>query len=183
MLTTGEIAKLFQITSQTVINWLEEGRMPFDRVGPGPRRVTEMALLHYIQQTKISPDSLDPELYAKILKAVGMNRDSAGVPGVAVLDRSAHVVSWNEGMTRLFGQMPREMLGRPIDNLPTQIEGRNGGIEYQLNSGWQGNSLRLRARCKNRVGQEIRCVVDVSRIYAGEGGERFGHVLVFAPER
>ena len=158
MMTTGEIAKLFQITSQTVINWLEEGRMPFDRVGRGPRRVTEAALLNYIQQTGLSADSFEPELYAKI-------------------------VAWNEGMVKLFGMLPYEMVGRPIDSLPTQVDGANTGMEYQISSAWQGNMLKLRARCKNRGGQqEIPCTISVSRVYAGDGAERAGYVLVYAAD-
>ena len=182
MLTTGEIAKLFQITSQTVINWLEEGRMPFDRVGRGPRRVTEVALLNYIQQTGLSPDVFNPELYAKLLKAAGVSRETAGIPAVAVLDKEAKIVAWNEAMTRLFGMMPHEMVGHPIDKLPTQVEGANTGIEFQIASAWQGNMLKLRARCKNRGGQEIACTVSVSRIYSGDGAERAGYVLVYSPD-
>ena len=184
MMTTGEIAKLFQITSQTVINWLEEGRMPFDRVGRGPRRVTEAALLNYIQQTGLSADSFEPELYAKLLKSVGITRDvKQRVPAVAVLDKHAKIVSWNEGMVKLFGMLSYEMVGRPIDSLPTQIDGANTGVEFQISSAWQGNMLKLRARCKNRGGQqEIPCTISVSRIYAGDGADRAGYVLVYGAE-
>ena len=36
MLTTGDVAKLFNVSAQTVINWLEQGRLPFERIGNGP---------------------------------------------------------------------------------------------------------------------------------------------------
>ena len=45
MLTTGEVAKLFHVSAQTVINWLDQGRMPYERIGRGPRRLTEEAVM------------------------------------------------------------------------------------------------------------------------------------------
>ena len=145
--------------------------------------MTEAALLNYIQQTGLSADSFEPELYAKLLKAVGLTRESKRVPAVVVLDKHAKIVAWNEGMVKLFGMLPYEMVGRPIDSLPTQVDGANTGMEYQISSAWQGNMLKLRARCKNRGGQqEIPCTISVSRVYAGDGAERAGYVLVYAAD-
>ena len=70
MLTTGEVAKLFQVSAQTVINWLDQGRMPFERIGRGPRRLTESNVLNYIKEIGISlfgPNLLLVEISALLL--------------------------------------------------------------------------------------------------------------------
>lgn len=71
MLTTGDVAKLFDVSAQTVINWLEQGRLPCERIGKGPRRLSEQVVLRYIKEVGISPESLEPNIYGEILRRTG----------------------------------------------------------------------------------------------------------------
>ena len=99
MLTTGEVAKLFHVSAQTVINWLDQGRLPYERIGKGPRRLTEQAVLSYIHDIGISTEALDGEIYEGLLKksasevafdpmyGSGQNILPALIPGINVIHR------------------------------------------------------------------------------------------------
>lgn len=65
-LTTGDIANLFQVSSQTVINWIETGKMKYDRIGKGPRKVSQDEVLKFIKEENYSIDSLDKYLYENL---------------------------------------------------------------------------------------------------------------------
>lgn len=181
-MTTGELADLFLVTSQTVINWLEEGRIPFERIGRGPRRIPELEVLRYIEQSGLSPDTLHTASYATLIKSVGTQPGERNYPAVAVLDHDAKIISWNEGASLLFGFLPREMLGRPIDRLMTQVEGKSGGMEYQLRSSWPGNVLFLRTKERDRSGNDLRCQVTISRFFSGAEAKKAGYILLFSQE-
>lgn len=116
MLTTGDVAKLFNVSAQTVINWLEQGRLPFERIGNGPRRLTESNVLKYIHDIRISPEALDSGIYQGILHAVNGSRRQAEGPKVWVLSREGVVLGASEASMPLVG------LSEPADvtNLPYQ---------------------------------------------------------------
>ena len=179
MLTTGEVAKLFQVSAQTVINWLEEGRMPFERIGKGPRRLTEAAVLDYVARIGLSPQTLDQELYEGLLRQAGREVGTT-LPAVAVLDREARVIAWNDGAVSMFGYSAREMVNEPIDKLWTQVEGKNAGLEYAIRAPWQGSLLEIKARHRDQAGKTLRSEIVVSRLL-GKGGDRAGFVLLFGP--
>ena len=52
-LKTGDIARALNCSSQTVINWLNEGRIPFARVGTGPRLVLERDFCDYLEKMNL----------------------------------------------------------------------------------------------------------------------------------
>jgi excisionase family DNA binding protein len=105
MLTTGDLATLFHVSSQTVINWLDQGRVPFERIGAGPRRIREVDALRYLKQTQISPDTLEPSMYQEILRA--SNQDSSVAhtgPFVLIINREGKVVGGTEAAMSMFGK-------------------------------------------------------------------------------
>lgn len=103
MLTTGDVAKLFNVSAQTVINWLEQGRLPFERIGNGPRRLTEPNVLRYIQEVRISPEALDPTIYQGILHAVNGNRRQLEGPQIWVVGKDGQVLVASEASLKALG--------------------------------------------------------------------------------
>lgn len=59
---THDIARLCNVTPPTVINWIEEGKMPFFTTGGGHRRVWDTDLLAFIRRHNMP---VPPELAAR----------------------------------------------------------------------------------------------------------------------
>lgn len=111
MLTTGDLAKLFHVSSQTVINWLDQGRVPFERIGSGPRRIREVDALRYLRQMQISPDTLEQGMYQEILRASSQDASVPQTgPFVLVINREGKIISGTEGAMGLFGRTQFEMM-------------------------------------------------------------------------
>jgi excisionase family DNA binding protein len=130
MLTTGEIAKLLHVSSQTVINWLDDGRIPFERIGRGPRRVSEINILRYIEEQGISPEVLNQTIYNKILRKQPSNH-MVQEPWL-ILDEAGIVVAWNPAIARLSGYRPEEAVGMQISSLLEQQDGSDFPAEGQM---------------------------------------------------
>lgn len=64
--TTGQVAKLFNVSAQTVINWLMQNRMQFDRIGKGPRIIQASELRRYVHEINISEQALDPDMLERL---------------------------------------------------------------------------------------------------------------------
>ena len=111
MLTTGDLAKLFHVSSQTVINWLDQGRVPFERIGSGPRRIREVDALRYLRQMQISPETLDSGMYQEILRASSSDMSLVHQgPFLLLISREGKVVSGTEGAIALFGRTQYELM-------------------------------------------------------------------------
>jgi len=110
MLTTGDLAKLFQVSSQTVINWLDQGRLPFERIGSGPRRIREVDALRYLRQTQVSPETLEASMYQEILRAASQEVAIAHQgPFLLVINREGKVITGTEGAMAMFGRTQFEL--------------------------------------------------------------------------
>jgi len=111
MLTTGDLAKLFHVSSQTVINWLDQGRVPFERIGSGPRRIREVDALRYLKQMKISTETLDAGMYQDILRVANLDvQISHQGPYLLLINRDGRVVGGSEGGLALFGRSQVELM-------------------------------------------------------------------------
>ncbi len=164
MLTTGEVAKLFHVSAQTVINWLDQGRMPYERIGRGPRRLTEEAVMRYVEEIGISPEALDEEIYARATKAAAAYRNATG-PAVVVTDAELKVIAWNEASRTLFGHTQVEMLGKPLSKIVTKIHGSDSPLDSLVRSPWQDKSLQIEATQDTRYGKSINGILTFSRFY------------------
>jgi len=164
MLTTGEVAKLFHVSAQTVINWLDQGRMPYERIGRGPRRLTEEAVMRYVEEIGISPEALDEEIYARATKAAAAYRNSTG-PAVVVTDAELKVIAWNEAARTLYGHSQVEMLGKPLSKIVSKINGSDSSLETLVRAPWQDKSLQLEANQETRYGKTLAGVLTFSRFY------------------
>lgn len=124
MLTTGDVAKLFNVSAQTVINWLEQGRLPFERIGNGPRRLTEPNVLRYIQEIRISPEALDATIYQSILHMVNGSRRQLEGPRVWVVARDGQILSTTDAALKVVGLSDTsEAVGVPYSRLLLLTEG------------------------------------------------------------
>ncbi len=174
MLTTGEVAKLFHVSAQTVINWLDQGRMPFERIGRGPRRLTEESVMRYVEEIGISPEALDEEIYARATKAAAAYRNSTG-PAVVVTDIDLKIVAWNDAARNLYGHTQVEMLGKPIAKFVTKLSNNESSIENLMRSPWQDKSLVVEAMQDTRFGKSIFGSITISRYFMD--GQLAGYVL------
>ncbi|HSQ42235.1 MAG TPA: helix-turn-helix domain-containing protein [Fibrobacteraceae bacterium] len=111
MLTTGDLAKLFHVSSQTVINWLDQGRIPFERIGSGPRRIRESDVLGYLKQMQISPDTLDPSMYQETLRVSNQDDpENASGPILLLINREGRVVGGSVNALAMFGRTQIELM-------------------------------------------------------------------------
>ena len=111
MLTTGDLAKLFHVSSQTVINWLDQGRVPFERIGTGPRRIREVDALRYLRQMQISPETLEQSMYQEILRASSQDMSISHMgPFLLLLGMEGKVVGGTESAFALFGCTQVELM-------------------------------------------------------------------------
>ena len=164
MLTTGEVAKLFHVSAQTVINWLDQGRMPYERIGRGPRRLTEEAVMRYVEEIGISPEALDEEIYARATKAAAAYRNATG-PAVIVTDPDLKVIAWNEASRTLYGHTQVEMLGKPLAKIVAKVNGSEASVDSLMKAPWQDKSLLIEAQQETRYGKPLTGVMTVSRFY------------------
>ncbi len=164
MLTTGEVAKLFHVSAQTVINWLDQGRMPYERIGRGPRRLTEEAVMRYVEEIGISPEALDEEIYARAARALAQNRNLGG-PAVTVLDPELRVIGWNEAARQLYGHTQAEMVGKPLNKLISKVTGNEASLESLVKAPWQDKCLQFEASQEVRFGKSINAILTISRFY------------------
>ncbi len=164
MLTTGEVAKLFHVSAQTVINWLDQGRMPYERIGRGPRRLTEEAVMRYVEEIGISPEALDEEIYARAARALVQGRLGGG-PAVIVTDSELRIIGWNESARQLYGHTQVEMLGRPLGKMVSKVGGNDAPLETLVKAPWQDKSLQLEVQQEARYGKNLQTILTVSRFY------------------
>lgn len=164
MLTTGEVAKLFHVSAQTVINWLDQGRMPYERIGRGPRRLTEESVMKYVEEIGISPEALDEEIYARASKAAAAYRNAGG-PAVIVTDTNLRIISWNESARNLYGHTQVEMLGKPVTKITTRLAHGDQSLEVVARAPWQDKSLQMEAVQDTRFAKPVTVILSISRFY------------------
>jgi excisionase family DNA binding protein/PAS domain S-box-containing protein len=176
MLTTGEVAKLFQVSAQTVINWLDQGRMPFERIGRGPRRLTEETVLKYIREIGISPSALDQTIFTKTMKKIVSGNDGDD-DSVAVINANMMVIGWNEGARLLTGLEAIDVLGKPVPNLIQKVKEANNDIDLILKNEWSSPSLDLEVSHTSKNGKSVNLSMTASRFYSR--GDVAGYTLVY----
>jgi len=121
VLTTGEASRLLGVTSQTVINWMESGRLPFLRVVRGRRKVRCSDLRALIESAGIPAHRLDPELWSRVVES---SREAKPDPHpLMVLDAAWQVVFWSPSAVERFGWNSSEVEGKPVSLLPARVPG------------------------------------------------------------
>lgn len=120
MLTTGEAAQLLGVTAQTVINWVESGRISAVRVGRGRRSILESSLRLLIEQNRIPAESNAPELWERVR---GTETPESTAPAAFASDTADRIVLWNPAIERLLGWTAAERMGAPLTVVKAHVPG------------------------------------------------------------
>ena len=65
-MTTGDIAILLSVSSQTVINWMESGQIKFTRINKGVRRAQIQEVYKFILDNGVHEDDLDKFMFTRM---------------------------------------------------------------------------------------------------------------------
>jgi excisionase family DNA binding protein len=176
MLTTGEVARLFHVSAQTVINWLDQGRISFERIGRGPRRLTEQKVLEYIKETGISPEALEQTIYRRLIVSRNVNEPTIS-KAVVVCYKTGAVLMMNKDAHSLFqnvGYIPGE---DSVDKLNLQIstgQALSDIIKLPLRENFKSYVANRKSHGHESLSLTISAFFNIS-------GEEEGKVLVLRP--
>lgn len=162
MLTTGEVAKLFHVSAQTVINWLDQGRIPFERIGKGPRRVTEINLLKYIQDIGISTEALNQPIYSKIKQKTVDNGALLG-EAILIVNSESRIISCSEAMSIIVERSNSELVG--IDANLLILTENLMDLRLTLEKSTSDHPMDIKLKVKTASGVEKTLDAVVSRFY------------------
>jgi PAS domain S-box-containing protein len=138
--------------------------MPYERIGRGPRRLTEEAVMRYVEEIGISPEALDEEIYARTARAIAHNRNLSG-PAVVIIDPDLRIIGWNEAARQMYGHTQVEMLGKPLGKMVSKLVGTEATLESLVKAPWQDKSLQLEVQQEARHGKTLHALLTVSRFY------------------
>jgi excisionase family DNA binding protein len=121
VLTTGEMGKLIGVSPITIINWMEGGKLPFERIGPrGRRKISEREAMAFVRQQGLAPERLDQEIWGRILDDPGTHQD---VPGLFFTARDFQCVHWNSQAQALLGWNPIDVMGTRLEKVKARVPG------------------------------------------------------------
>lgn len=181
MLSTTFISVLLKVTPQTVINWLEQGQLPFHRVGRGPRKVDETDLIQFLEDKNIPLFSLDQDLLKKVYGEIdSQKKNKPEVPALVMVNREGIVISWNEGALKLFGIHPAEVLLRPLSVVPGRVDSSGKSLEHCVLTSWHAPFAEAQVTHIINKHKTIKTHLVISRFY-GKTTSAGGFVLSFSP--
>lgn len=178
MLTTGESARLLGVSAQTVVNWMEAGKLPFVRVGRGRRKVHSSDLRVLIDACGIPSHRLDSALWSRI---AGDDRTQTGLDQpLAVVDSRGVVVFWSPAAVERFGWTSSEVENSTVSMIPARVPGLPVDLaELAIQSG--GDTFRaLLLELQSKAGLWISVELVVSWIHDARG-QPIGAVLLLQP--
>jgi PAS domain S-box-containing protein/excisionase family DNA binding protein len=168
MLTTGDTAKLLGVTSQTIINWMESGRLPFVRVGKGRRKILPRQIRAFVESQGIPVSGLDSALWGKVQEEADAVRESPDSPQL-VLDAAGNVVYWSQAARELFGWTTGEVLGHPLSKIPARVPGLPVDLLDLAAPSGNETFRTLLLELQSREGKWLPTEVTVSWIYDSRG--------------
>jgi excisionase family DNA binding protein/PAS domain S-box-containing protein len=168
MLTTGETAKLLGVTSQTIINWMESGRLPFVRVGKGRRKILPRQIRAFVETQKVPVSSLDPALWARVQEEADAVRESGASP-LLVLDAGGAVLYWSQAARELFGWTTGEVVGQPLSMIPARVPGLPVDLLDLAAPSGSETFRTLLLELQTREGRWLPTEVTVSWVYDSRG--------------
>jgi excisionase family DNA binding protein len=121
MLTTGEMGKLIGVSPITIINWMEAGKLPFERIGPrGRRKICARDVMAFVKGQGLAPERLDQEIWGRILVDPETSQDT---PGLFFTARDFRCVHWNSQAQALLGWNPSDVLGTRLEKVKARVPG------------------------------------------------------------
>lgn len=121
MFTTGEASRILGVTAQTVINWIESGKLPAVRVGRGRRRIAVSSLGLFVRENAIPAQANAPDLWERM--RVDTPTEATDLPAVIAIDGRGSVVFWNDRAEALLGWTSLERVGKSISDIPARVPG------------------------------------------------------------
>lgn len=121
MFTTGEASRILGVTAQTVINWIDSGKLPAVRVGRGRRRIAVSSLGLFVRENAIPAQVNAPDLWDRL--KVEAPPEATDLPAVIAIDGRGTVVFWNDRAEALLGWTSLERVGRSISEIPAKVPG------------------------------------------------------------
>lgn len=169
MLTTGDTAKLLGVTAQTIINWMESGKLPFVRVGRGRRKILPRQIRVFVESQGLPVSGLDPELWARVNDEPFESRDSSDPP-VLSTNAAGRSVFWSQSARERFGWTTLDVMGNAPSVLPARVPGLPVDLlDLALPSGNETfRTLLLELQAKD--GKWLATEVTVSWVYDSRGG-------------
>lgn len=168
MLTTGEMGRLLGVTPVTVINWMEAGKLPFERTSEkGRRRIREQDVLDFVTREGIEPDRLEPALWSRVM-ATATPLEPA--PALFLTVRDFVCVHWNSQAQALLGWNAGDVLGTRLE----RVKARVPGMEVDLSTltevpPEQGATLELHIEMLHRKGHWVPLTLTLNWIQGPDG--------------
>jgi len=179
MLTTGESARLLGVTAQTVVNWVEAGRLPAVRVGRGRRRIACASLRQFAQENGIPAQINAPDLWERI-EAVTTSQLPDLLPAVIAIDAMGMVIFWNRSAEALLGWSCHEREGRSVSEVPVQVPGLPVDLADLARQPGEEVKLSLHLEYVHRDGHTVYTETTISWIRDARAGV-VGTVFVIEP--
>lgn len=179
MLTTGDAARLLGVTAQTVVNWVEAGRIPAVRVGRGRRRIACASLRQFAQENGIPAETNAPDLWEKI-EAVTTSQRPDLLPAVIAIDAQGVVIFWNRSAEALLGWSAHEREGRSVSEVPVQVPGLPVDLADLARQPGEEVRMSLHLEYTHRDGRTVYTETTASWIRDAQGGV-VGTVFVVQP--
>jgi excisionase family DNA binding protein/PAS domain S-box-containing protein len=177
MLTTGEAARLLGVTAQTVINWIESGKLEAVRVGRGRRRVLDASLRLLVGTHSIPAEANAPDLWKRV-----RGEDAIADVNVAtfIADSSHRIVHWNNAMEKLLGWTPTERLGVGLSEIAARVPGLPVDLAELAREPGEETFLSLQLEFVRRDNSRIAASTTISWIRNAKGGS-IGTAFVLEP--
>lgn len=178
MFTTGEASRILGVTAQTVINWIESGKLPAVRVGRGRRRIAVTSLASFVRENAIPAQDNAPDLWERL--RVQAPAEETDLPAVIAIDGRAKVVFWNDRAESLLGWTSLERVGKPISDIPAKVPGLPVDLAELAREPGEEMRLSLHLELGRRDGGLVRTETTLSWIRDAKG-RSIGTVYLVEP--
>lgn len=178
MFTTGEASRILGVTAQTVINWIESGKLPAVRVGRGRRRIAVSSLGLFVRENAIPAQANAPDLWERL--KVEAPPEATDLPAVIAIDGRGSVVFWNDRAEALLGWTSLERVGRSISDIPAKVPGLPVDLAELAREPGEEMRLSLNLELGRRDGASVNTETTLSWIRDAKG-RSIGTVYLVEP--
>ncbi|MCB9495497.1 MAG: excisionase family DNA-binding protein [Fibrobacteria bacterium] len=179
MFTTGEAAKLLGVTAQTIVNWVDSGRLPALRFGDrSRRRIGHGTLWKFVTENGIPAATNAPDLWERL--ASNAPRIPQELPATIAIDKQGVVVFWSRGLEILLGWNASERIGRPVGEQSARVPGLPVDLADLARDSGDELRLSLGLELLHREGRYVPTETTISWIRDSRG-EVVGAVFVLEP--
>jgi excisionase family DNA binding protein len=163
VLTTGEMGRLLSVTPITIINWMEAGKLPFERTSEkGRRRIREQDVLDFVTREGIDPARLDPGLWSRVLAEAA---PAAPTPALFLTVRGFVCAHWNSQAQALLGWSPSDVLNTCLEAVKVRVPGMEVDLQALAEMPPEaGATLELHVEVLHRKGHWLPLTLTINWI-------------------